>query len=56
MQVSEDENAGPKSLINEAFGAYAELDNWKNKVKLWLVEKQELLSCNPNYNFIDNIW
>ena len=35
MQMSEDgENAGPESLINEAFGAYAELDNWKNKVEI----------------------
>ena len=35
MQMSEDgENAGPKSLINEAFGAYTELDNWKNKVEI----------------------
>ena len=35
LQMAEDgENAGPESLINEAFGAYAELDNWKNKVEI----------------------
>ncbi len=34
-QMSEDgENVGPKSLINEVFGGYAELDNWKNKVEI----------------------
>lgn len=32
MMTEDSENAGPASLINEAFGSYEKLDDWNNEV------------------------